>query len=100
MSALHPVCTVCYGATLLVLIFLFLWRWQRKSKRVALDENFSASLEQQAREIKRCEQEIVLLPLRSHVAGMVVDSMAKLLRNLHSKYNGMRSFLGNLSVWP
>lgn len=30
---------------------------------------------------------------------MIIDSLYKLGRNLHTKYNGMRSYVGNLKVW-
>ena len=30
---------------------------------------------------------------------MIIDSLAKLFHNLHSKYNGMRSYVGNLKEW-
>ena len=88
-----------YVAMLIDTIYFILWYRQRHHKRVELDDEYKTRLEALNREMAERERQLEVLNLRSHLAGMIIDSLYKLFNNLHSKYSGMRSFVGNLRVW-
>ncbi len=61
------------------------------------------SLEEEAQlknlSIQRKETELNLLNLRLYIAGMIIDKLVDLQKELHNKYLMMKSYVGNLSVW-
>ncbi len=88
-----------YGYMVLSIIYFIYWNWRRHHGYVELDEEYQMQIEHEEREVKRIDDELEIIKLKSHVAGMIIDSLAKLFYNLHSKYNGMRSYVGNLKEW-
>lgn len=71
----------------------------RKRQRQDMDLDYQEQLKDLANEISKRQREKEIMHLKMHLAGMVIDSLYKLSRNLHTKYNGMRSYVGNLKVW-
>lgn len=71
----------------------------RKHLRQELDLDYKNRLDRLASEISKRQRDREIIHLKMHLAGMVIDSLYKLGWNLHAKYNGMRSYLGNLKVW-
>ena len=49
--------------------------------------------------IQRKETELNLLNLRLYIAGMIIDKLVDLQKELHNKYLLLKSYVGNLSVW-
>ena len=90
---------VVYGIVLIGSLLFALWSKQRKHKRVDLDEDYKHRLDRITDEITKRKREIDIIHLKTHVAGMIIDSLSKLSKNLHTKYNGMKSYVGNLKVW-
>ena len=90
---------IFYGITALVSLLFILWRWQRRSKRYDLDHDYKTRIENRERRIQELDRRLEVVKLKSHVAGMIIDSLSQLFRNLHSKYNCLNSYVGNLSVW-
>lgn len=90
---------IVYGLYAINILFFCLWNWRRHHGLVALNEEFMERIVEEEQTIQRLTQQLEIMKLKSHVAGMIIDSLAKLFRNLHSKYNGMRSFVGNLREW-
>lgn len=88
-----------YGILAVGIILFILWSRQRKHKRVDLDEDYKDKLKRITDEITKRKKDIETIHIKTHVAGMIIDSMTKLSNNLHSKYNGMKSYVGNLRVW-
>lgn len=84
--------------TLACVAFWLIMRY-RKRKRQDLDLDYKNQLEHLAQEISKRQREREITHLKTHLAGMIIDSLYKLGRNLHAKYNGMRSYVGNLKVW-
>lgn len=80
------------------IVFRF-WCRSRIRKRNDLDNDYKTELEQTASEIAMSQREEVVTHLKMHVAGMIIDSLAKLFHDLHTKYSSMQSFLGNIKVW-
>lgn len=80
-------------------VFFWLIIRCRKRKRKDIDMNFKERLKNLASNISSREREKEITHLKSHLAGMIIDSLYKLNRNLHTKYNGMRSYVGNLKTW-
>lgn len=90
---------IVYGLLGIGVLCFVIWNSMRHHKRVDLDEDYKMRTERCARDIKHRDDLLLVNKLKTHVAGMVIDSLAKLFHDLHSKNNGMRSFLGNLRTW-
>ena len=90
---------VMYGVIILCSIVFWLVIRYRKRACKDVDNNFRERLKSIVSEISRKEREKEITHLKSHIAGMVIDSLYKLNMNLHNKYNGMRSYIGNLKTW-
>lgn len=88
-----------YGAVALASVAFWLIMRHRKRQRQDIDLDYRDRLERKAQEISKREREKEVTHLKTHLAGMIIDSLYKLGRNLHTKYNGMRSYVGNLKVW-
>ena len=79
--------------------FYWLAMWRRRHNRQEMDLDYKERLEHLAQEISKREREKEITHLKTHLAGMFIDSLYKLGRNLHTKYNGIRSYVGNLKIW-
>lgn len=80
-------------------VFFWLVMRHRKRLRKDLDMDYKNQLSHIALKISSRVREKEITHLKSHLAGMIIDSFYKLNRNLHTKYNGMRSYVGNLKTW-
>ena len=79
-------------------IFIYTdWKNRREYRRQ--NEDYMERITKEEQTIQHLTDELDVIRLKSHIAGMIIDSLAKLFYNLHSKYNGMRSFVGNLREW-
>ena len=81
-----------------IVLFIF-WALKRKHNRTELDMDYKDQLEKLSMEIGNKKRESNIIQLKSHLAGMIIDSLSKISKNLYEKYNGMRSYIGNLRVW-
>ncbi len=90
---------IFYGLYALNILFFCLWNWRRHHGLITLNEDYINSITQEEENAQHLSQQLEIIKLKSHVAGMIIDSLAKLFHNLHSKYNGMRSYVGNLKEW-
>lgn len=88
-----------YGFVALCSIAFWLIMRHRKHERQEIDLDYKDQHEKLTQEIFKREREKEVTHLKTHLAGMIIDSLYKLGRNLHTKYNGMRSYVGNLKVW-
>ena len=88
-----------YGFVALASITFWLVMRHRKRERQDMDLDYKKQLERLSQEISKREREKEVTHLKTHLAGMIIDSLYKLSRNLHTKYNGLRSYVGNLKVW-
>lgn len=84
--------------TIDVVWFIF-WNWQRHHGYIDLNEDYLSRITAEEQAIQQRTQQLGVFKLQTHVAGMIIDSLAQLFHNLHSKYNSMRSFVGNLKGW-
>lgn len=75
------------------------WENRRKRCREELNESYMERIARLEAQADKLAIEIYEVPLRLHVAGVMIDSFWKLSKNLHKKYNSMRSYIGNLKVW-
>lgn len=102
-KSLHPLFTtasyIIYGIVALCSVAFWLVMRRRKRVRQDLDLDYKSRIDELAHKISVREREKEITHLKTHLAGMIIDSLYKLGRNLHTKYNGMRSYLGNLKVW-
>ena len=96
--AQKPSLWIYVGEALYSVIFWLVMR-HRKRQRQDLDLDYQDRLKQLAQEISKRQREKEITHLKTHLAGMIIDSLYKLNRDLHSKYNGMRSYVGNLKEW-
>ena len=88
-----------YGITAVIIILFSLWNWRRHHEYITLNDDYLDQITQEEKAAQHLSQQLEIIKLKSHVAGMIIDSLAKLFHNLHSKYNGMRSYVGNLKGW-
>lgn len=88
-----------YGFLAISILTFWLIIRHRKRERQDIDLDYKNRLEHLAQEISNRQREKEITHLKTHLAGMIIDSLYKLGRNLHTKYNGMRSYVGNLKVW-
>ncbi len=88
-----------YGIVAVASVAFWLVMRHRKRQRQDMDLDYKSQLEHLSQEISKREREKEITHLKTHLAGMIIDSLYKLGRNLHTKYNGMRSYVGNLKVW-
>ena len=80
------------------ILFVF-WMKKRKRDRTDMVLDYKEKLQNLAVEIEGKKRESNIIQLKSHIAGMIIDSLYKISKNLYEKYNGMRSYIGNLRVW-
>ena len=59
-------------------------------------EEMSASLSERMRKIEMQANE---QKMKMHIAGMVIDKLLNLKASLDKKYQGMKAYIGNLSLW-
>lgn len=90
---------IAYGTYTVYIALFCLWNWRRRHGYVTLDEDYLDQITHEEKEAQRLSQQLEIMKMKAHVAGMIIDSLSKLFHNLHSKYNGMRSFVGNLKEW-
>ena len=88
-----------YGFVALGSVAFWLIMRRRRRVREDIDLDYKEKIDKKAVAISERQREKETTHLRSHLAGMIIDSLYKLNRNLHSKFNGMRSYVGNLKVW-
>ena len=88
-----------YSIVCVASVVFWLIMRHRKRKRQDMDLDYKKQLECLSKEISKREREKEITHLKTHLAGMIIDSLYKLERNLHSKYNGLRSYVGNLKTW-
>jgi len=81
-----------------ITLFIF-WMKKRKHDRTEMDEDYKDQLKKLSVEIEGKKRESGIIQLKSHLAGMIIDSLSKISKNLYEKYNGMRSYIGNLREW-
>lgn len=88
-----------YGTVAVLIILMILWERKRKHDRTELDRDFQQQLSNIAESIARRRREMQVTALKSHIAGMIIDRLFKLSSRLHTKYNGMCSYVRNLCTW-
>lgn len=87
------------GGVVLTSVILVCYVSQRKHyQRILLDE-LEEKAQQMALAIDRKKKENNLLRLRLYIAGMIIDKLSDLQKELNNKYTLMKSYVGNLSVW-
>ena len=79
--------------------WFILWNWRRRRGYIDLNEDYLSRITAEEQAIRQRTQQLAVFKLQTHVAGMIIDSLALLFHRLHSKYNGMRSLLANLKAW-
>ena len=92
-------CYILAGLFGLVTIILIFYWWWAKGQRHKLEleyEEMSADLSEKMQKIRNQANE---QKMRMHVAGMVIDKLLVLKASIDKTYQGMKSYIGNLSTW-
>lgn len=92
-------CYIIAGVFALTTVFLVLFWWWTGSQRRKMEieyEEMTAELSQRMQKLQRQSDEE---KLRMHVAGMVIDRLLTLKASVDKTYQGMKAYVGNLSVW-
>ena len=87
------------GAMGFLTFLFFLYLPYRKKQRRDLDDFWKCNIKDIALRIDKLKKEKDTTKLKMYLAGMVLDRLFKLKNNLQTKYNGLRSFVGNLVIW-
>lgn len=92
-------CYIIAGIFGLTATLLALYWWWTRSQRRKIEieyEDRSAALSQK---IQKLQRELDEEKLKMHVAGTIIDKLLTLKSSIDKTYHGMKSFVGNLSVW-
>lgn len=87
------------GGAFLSSVILVCYVSQRKHYYRILKDELEEKAQQIALDINRKKKENDLLHLRLYFAGMIIDKLSDLQKELNNKYILMKSYVGNLSVW-
>lgn len=87
------------GGAVLSTIILICYVSQRKHNLRILKDELEENAQQMALDISRKKKDNDFLRLRLYIAGMIIDSLSDLQKELNNKYILMKSYVGNLSVW-
>lgn len=74
------------------------WSYKRHHYRVLKNE-LEECAQQKAANLNKKRIECNSIQLRLYIAGMVIDRLNVLQKELYDKYTLMKSYVGNLSVW-
>lgn len=80
-------------------IALVRYAFYRKNKRFALEAELDDEIAANNRELVKARTTHTELDYRQHVAGMVLDNIAKLSNNLQTLQAALYNFEKNLSIW-
>lgn len=92
-------CYILLGIFGVLTIILILYWWWVNSHRRKIEIEYEDMTAMLSDRIYQIEKQMAEQKLRMHVAGMVVDELLTLKSSLDKKYQGMKSYIGNLSVW-
>ena len=87
------------GGAILTSIILLCYISQRKHNKRILKDELEEKAQQMSYSINKMKETSSLLRLRLYIAGMIIDKLSDLQKELHNKYVLMKSYVGNLSVW-
>lgn len=90
--------TISALLTLGVIYSGFYW-WSIKSRRKRLEMELEEKSAIQAQNVHKLKTTLELAQLKFHVGGMIIDGLLSLKTTLDNKYQAMKSYIGNLSVW-
>lgn len=92
-------CWILMGVFVLITVLSMMYWWYAKNQRRRMEidyEDITAELSEQIRKIENQADE---QKLKMHVAGMVIDRLLKLKSSMDKTYQGMKAYIGNLSLW-
>ena len=92
-------CWGLIGVFALVSIILALYWWYTKSQRRKMEMEFEGKTADLSSSMQNIEMQAKEQKMKMHVAGMVIDKLLTLKASLDKKYQGMKAYIGNLSVW-
>ena len=78
---------------------LVMYWWYIKSQRRNLEIEFEEKTAQLSEKIQHFEAIASEQKIKMHIAGMIIDELLNLKASLDNKYQAMKSYIGNLSVW-
>lgn len=81
-----------------ILILICFWSFKKHHYKVLKNE-LEECAQQKALDLHKKKIERSSVQLRLYVAGMVIDRLSVLQKELQEKYTLMKSYVGNLSVW-
>ena len=92
-------CWLLIGISGLNLLILVMYWWYVKSQRRRMEIEFEEKTAHLSQLIHELGNQIREQKIKMHVAGMVIDELLTLKSSLDKKYQGMKSYIGNLSLW-
>ena len=92
-------CWVIMGFTGIVFVVLCFYWWYVKSQRRRLEMELEDMTAQLSDKINKLEKQKEEQKMKMHVAGMIIDELLTLKAYLDKKYQGMKAYVGNLTVW-
>lgn len=92
-------CWGIIGIFVLISILLGLYWWYAKGQRHKLEIEYEEMTADLSSKIQKIDMQINEQKMKMHVAGMVIDKLLFLKASLDKKYQGMKAYVGNLSLW-
>ncbi len=81
-----------------ILTIIGYWSYKRHHYQVLKNE-MEECAQQKAVNLNKKKIECNSIQLRLYIAGMIIDRLNVLQKELHDKYTLMKSYVGNLSIW-
>lgn len=92
-------CWFIVGLYGLITIVLCLYWWWAKNQRRRLEIEYEEITADLSTRIQKIVMQANEQKMKMHVAGMVIDKLLSLRASLDKKYQGMKAYIGNLSLW-
>lgn len=92
-------CWILIGLYGIICVLLMLYWYWAKTKRRKLEIELEEITAELSANIRQIELQASEQKMKMHVAGMVIDKLLTLKASVDKTYQGMKAFIGNLSVW-
>lgn len=92
-------CWVIIAIVFVTSLLYVLYFWYSKSQRRKLEIDYEERSAELSDKMHHIEALIDEQKMKMHVAGMVIDKLLSLKASINKTYQGMKAYIGNLSLW-
>lgn len=92
-------CYILAGLFGIVAVILTFYWWWAKSQRRKLEIEYEDITAELSERIRKLQDYVSEQRMRMHIAGMVIDQLLTLKASVDRTYQGLKAYIGNLSLW-